>query len=471
MKKSTLSIIIFLLCVLPVAVVADNLRITYLDVGQGDAALLQCGGQTMLVDTGSEISEEALLAFLDKAGVVALDYLVGTHPHEDHIGNMDAVLAKYDVQNVWMPRVKNEIKAFDDALLAIKQSNLMINAPVVDTEFTLGDAIVTILAPMSEAYENLDDYSIVFRVDHGRNSFLFTGDAGRVSEDEMLASRSDIDVNVLKVSNHGGNTSSTKAFLAATTPDIAIISCGLGNENKDPQESTLQALQEAGALILRTDENGTIQIDSDRTTLFYDQELALGQEDGWYGRINTKNVNVRKGASKRTDRIAYFDEGAAVKVLLTVENDTGDTWYLVEMNGVRGYVLSDFVEPVNPLSHNASDGETEEYVDDELDEYFMPTAVPGGSATDIVFATPTGTPNATLSASATASLPPPTIPVPQTGDNEETAPAVQYIGSVISKIFHKTTCDNLPAQKNQVTFASRALAVSGGYIPCLSCNP
>lgn len=472
MRKYTVCIIVILFALLPVAAMADNLRITFIDVGQGDAALLQCGGQSMLVDTGSKESVETVLAFLDKTGIIALDYVVGTHPHADHIGGMYDVLTRYDVSSVWMPRVKNEIQEFDDTLLAVKQSDLKINAPVVGNEFMLGDAVITILAPISDAYEDIDDYSIVFRVDHGRNSFLFVGDAGRVSEDEMLASRSDIDVNVLKVSNHGANTSSTKAFLAATTPSIAIISCGIDNKEGVPEESTIRALEEEGALVLRTDVDGNIQIDSDRTILFYDQELALEHENEWYGRINTKNVNVRKGASKRTDRVAYLDEGAAVRVLLTVESDTEDTWYLIEYNDIRGYVLSDFVEPVNPLASSGEEGT----VTDDLDDYFMPydatvpvvaTVAPGETDRPIA----TNAPIATIPSSG--AVPTTTIRPLIVGSGQATQEpeAVSYIGNIISKIFHRTTCDSLPSTKNQVVFDTRIAAISDGYIPCLNCNP
>lgn len=467
MKKCTIRLIVLLFVLLPVTAMADNLRVTYLDVGQGDAALLQCGGQTMLVDTGPKESLETILSFLDKAGIVALDYVVGTHPHADHIGNIGEILTKYDVGSVWMPRVKNEIIEFDEALLAIKQNGLLINAPVVGNEYQLGDAIITILAPISDAYEDLDDYSIVFRVDHGRNSFLFTGDVGRVSEDELLASRADIDVNVLKVSNHGANTSSTKAFLAATTPSIAIISCGKDNKEGYPESSTMKALEEEGALVLRTDVNGNIQIDSDRIALFNNQELALGHENEWYGRINTKSVNVRKGASKKTDRVAYLDEATAVRVLLTVESDTEDTWYLIEVNDIRGYVLSDFVDPVNPLANN----ETDEAIDDDLDDYFMPIATPDPSTVSTPLAT--NAPAATIPPSG-SSVPPATIPpltVGSSGQATQEPATAQFIGNVISKIFHRPMCDSLPSAKNQVVFESRTAAVNDGYIPCLNCNP
>lgn len=472
--------LVFLLLVLPIIAIADNLQITYINVGQGDAALLQCGGQSMLIDTGSDASQEALLAFLDQANVVALDYLVGTHPHDDHIGGFDEILSKYDVQAVWMPRVKNETKTFDAALLAIRQSGHLIDPPVAGNEIMLGDAVVTILGPISDVYENLDDYSIVIRVDHGKNSFLFPGDAGQVSMDEMLASKSAISASVLKVSNHGAAISSFPRFLTEVSPTIAIISSDPSNK---PAKATLDALEKAGVFVLRTDEEGNIQIESDRTTIFYDQKPAMG-EDEWYGKINIKNVNVRKGPSKRSDRIAYFDEGTAVSVLLTVENDNNETWYLIEMDGIQGYVLSDFVDPVNPLAYNTQTEEGEDYID-ELDEYFSPKSSPSTApqvTEEPLVTAPPATAEPTTTERTVSSLP--TIPVPTVNStspstsSQSTEPPVptqppqaQFVGNIISRIFHVDTCDSLPSQKNRITFGTRSEAIQAGYIPCLSCNP
>lgn len=473
MKKAVMCLL-FLIILLPAAALADNLRVTYIDVGQGDAALVQCGGQSMLIDTGPASSSEALLSFLDHSGIVALDYVVGTYPYDDHIGGMAAVLSKYDVVSIWMPRVRNETRAFDEALLAIRQSGHLIDPPVAGNEFQLGDAVITVLAPIRDAYENLNDYSIVLRIDHGRNSFLFAGDAGQASIDEMLASRSDISANVFKVNNHGSAVGNMQAFVSAISPSIAVISCGDGNA---PASVTLNRLEAAGALILRTDEKGNILIESDRTTLFHDQQVALGEGE-WFGRINTREVNIRKGPGKSEDRIAYLDEGTAVRVMLTIENDSGETWYLIEINGIQGYVRGDLIDPVNPLAQGTADEIETTDTDDGLDPYFVPksspspvpeTAAPTGEPTASPTAPmPTASPVPTASAS-NATIPP--LVTQNVTAPETQAPETQFFGNAISKFFHRATCDSLPSQKNRILFTSRDDAIQQGYIPCLACSP
>lgn len=257
-----LSIAVLLILLLPVVAWAD-LTVSYIDVGQGDAALVQCDGHNMLVDAGTNASTERLLSYLDGIGATSYDLVVGTHPHEDHIGGLDKVVEQFDVANVWMPRVQADTRTFEDVLLAIKAKGLRITSPAPRDTFELGGATVTALAPIGSSYAETNDYSIVLRIDYGGTSFLFTGDAEETSENEMLAAGAHLKADVLKVGHHGSRSSTTDMFLDTTDPGYAVISCGADNSYGHPHAETLQKLDAKGIRILRTDRRGDRSVHRD----------------------------------------------------------------------------------------------------------------------------------------------------------------------------------------------------------------
>jgi competence protein ComEC len=248
---------------------ANNLIVHYLDVGQGDSEILQCGGQTMLIDAGTNDSTSTLIKDIKDLGITLFDIIVATHPHEDHIGGMDAVINQFDIGTVYMPDVTTNTATFNDVLKALQKKNLTPVHPASGTVFSLGNAQCTMLAPNGVAYQDMNNYSIVIRVVFGSNSFLFTGDAETQSETEMLAKGYNLQADVLKVGHHGSDSSSSPAFLAAVDPKYAVIEVGAGNDYGHPHAVTLQKLAAAGVHVYRTDLNGTITVTSNGTDLFF----------------------------------------------------------------------------------------------------------------------------------------------------------------------------------------------------------
>ncbi len=240
-----------------------DLAVHFIDVGQADSILITMKDAAMLIDAGNNEDSQLVVDYIKGRGITTLDYVIATHPHEDHIGGMDAVINAFEVKSIIMPRVESTTKTFEDVLEAISNKGLKVTPPVPGTKYPLGEAEFTILAPNSEAYEDTNDYSVVIKLQYGATSFLFTGDAGFESEEEMLEKGYDLRADLLKVAHHGSRYSTSMEFLEAVQPKIAVISVGEDNDYGHPAPETIQRLRQAGAKIYRTDESGTIIATSD----------------------------------------------------------------------------------------------------------------------------------------------------------------------------------------------------------------
>lgn len=237
---------------------SNLVKVNYIDVGQGDSELIQSNGNNMLIDAGTKDSEDALDSYLRGANVREINVLVATHPHADHIGGMVKILQNYKVDKVIMPKVTTNTETFKDLLTSIKVKGLKITAPTPGTSFKLGAATCTILAPLGNKYENLNNYSVVIKMVNGKNSFMFDGDAESESENEMIKSGYDISAEVLKLGHHGSRTASSDEFLDQVKPKFAIISCGKNNDYGHPHDETIKKLLKRHISFYRTDVNGSI---------------------------------------------------------------------------------------------------------------------------------------------------------------------------------------------------------------------
>ena len=233
----------------------------FIDVGQGDAALIRTPKGDILIDAGTNSSEDQLKAYLDQLGVTELEYAVFTPPHEDHIGGADMILNTYTVKRVILPDKEHDSKTFERMLDAIEAEHCEVIMATPDKTFKVGDLTCTILAPIGTAYTELNNYSVVIRAEYGDTSVLFTGDAETHSEEEMLERyrfKGLLDCDILKAGHHGSDTSSSQAFLDAVTPLHAVISVGEGNTYDHPKQEILSRYEAMKLTIHRTDREGSI---------------------------------------------------------------------------------------------------------------------------------------------------------------------------------------------------------------------
>jgi competence protein ComEC len=241
-----------------------NMEVHFIDVGQGDSILIESSEQYMLIDAGNNDDGDMLIEYLQKEGVQKLDYLISTHPHEDHIGGMDDIINNFQVDTIFMPDVEHTTKSFEDVLMAISNQNQQITIPKVGEQYRLGNAGFIIIAPNRADYgEELNNYSIGIKLIHGENSFVMCGDAEELAENDILENGIDISADVYKVSHHGSNTGTTKEFLQAIAPRYAVIECGSGNKYGHPHKETLELFNALNIEVYRTDQNGTVIAKSD----------------------------------------------------------------------------------------------------------------------------------------------------------------------------------------------------------------
>lgn len=245
---------------------AGTLTVTWLDVGQGDAAVIQCGGQSMLIDGGKPEKSSYIYAWLQQHGLSYLDVIVATHVDADHIGGLSGALNYASVGTAYCPVTTGTTETFQSFVKYLAQRGKQITVPTAGETFPLGGAQVQILGPLHSA-EDSNDNSIVLKLSFGATSFLFTGDAERAEEQDLLNAGVNLQSTVLKVGHHGSDTSTSYPFLRAVAPQYAVISVGVGNSYGHPTEAVLSRLRDAGVTTFRTDMQGEITAVSDGLTV------------------------------------------------------------------------------------------------------------------------------------------------------------------------------------------------------------
>ncbi|WP_319001006.1 ComEC/Rec2 family competence protein [Clostridium estertheticum] len=297
--------------------VNGNLRVSYIDVGQADSILIEQGTSSMLIDAGNNEDSSTVKNYITNEGITKLDYIVGTHPHEDHIGGLDYVINSFQIGKIYMPKATSNTKTFLDVVSAIKAKGMKVTAPTVGETFKVGGATATILAPNSTGYEDLNNFSIVIRLTFGNNSFIFDGDAEGTSENEMLSKGSDISADVLKVGHHGSSSSTTQSFLDKVNPKYAVISVGKDNSYGHPHKSTMDKLKAKGVKVYRTDESGTIVATSDGKNITFNTKpgsyafLGAGsssssKSSSSSGNSTVKTVAIKLPKSSNNSKIVYY---------------------------------------------------------------------------------------------------------------------------------------------------------------------
>ncbi|MBR0120157.1 MAG: MBL fold metallo-hydrolase [Clostridia bacterium] len=250
----------------------NGIAVHYLYVGQGDCEIVICDGHAMLIDSGEAGNENKIIDYLHTCGISELDYAVATHPHSDHIGSMPAVLENINTKNILMTSLPYELIpsswCYSSLLSVISESKINFIEARAGLMFNLGGASVTVIAPAVYG-SDLNNTSIILRVDYKGGSYIFQGDAELEEEDSVLGTGVDIDCDVIKIGHHGASTSSGEKYLKAVSPKIAVISCGKNNEFGHPHDSTVKRIKFYTYRIYRTD------LLSDITVVFDGKEYKI----------------------------------------------------------------------------------------------------------------------------------------------------------------------------------------------------
>lgn len=242
--------------------VNSNLIISYLNVGQADSILIENNNEYMLIDAGNNNDGELLVKYFKDKGITEFKYLIGTHPHEDHIGGLDDIIYNFDINTIYIPDAITTTKTFMDVLDSMEEKNMTYSVPKINETFSLGESLITILYTGTDT-KDLNNTSIVLRLDFGNTSYLFTGDATEKTENILLKDNLNLNADVLKVGHHGSRYSTTDEFLKKVNPKYAVISVGKDNNYNHPEDIILKKLKNNNIKTYRTDINGTIIIISD----------------------------------------------------------------------------------------------------------------------------------------------------------------------------------------------------------------
>jgi len=286
----------------------STFSVHYIDVGQGDSALILCDGKTMLIDGGESSESSKIYSYLKNQGVNHLDYIVATHAHSDHIGGLSGALNYASVGVALCPVTSYDSKTFNSFVKYLDKQGVSITVPSAGDTFSLGSAIIQILGPQKN-YDDPNDTSIVMKVVYGETSFLFTGDAERTAEADIIEAGYDLSATVLKVGHHGSDTSTSYPFLREIMPEYAVIQVGKDNSYGHPTEDTLSRLRDADVKVYRNDLQGTIICTSDGTNVSFRTEknetvqtnptvvVTPNQEDGsdigeYIGNKNSKKFHL-----------------------------------------------------------------------------------------------------------------------------------------------------------------------------------
>jgi len=250
-------------------ILPETLSVHFIDVGQGDAIFIDFGDIEVLIDGGGK--SPGVVSYIEDHVDGALEVMVATHPHADHIGGLIAVLAAFEVQEIWHNGDTSTSKTYSQFMLAVNSEGVQVYEARRGNTIEVGDLVFDVLHPVNLG-DTTNNNSIVLSLNYGEIDFLFTGDAEQQAESSMLGTGIVPDVEILKVGHHGSRTASSPSFLKAAQPEVAIYMAGIGNRYGHPHEETITALQAIGASIYGTDASGTVTVSTDGQTYIVQTE-------------------------------------------------------------------------------------------------------------------------------------------------------------------------------------------------------
>ena len=263
-----------------------QVKICYIDVGQGDSTLIVAPEATVLIDGGTPAQGSTIYDLLKEENIDRLDYVINTHPHSDHVGGLARVVRSLGSGNVgkvlvteYPPELEPDIQSWPQFLETAEIMGAEIETAAPDTSYDLGGgATLTILGP-TRLHDDMNNNSIVCRLDFGEASFLFAGDCGVDALRELSEQGSALEVDILKVGHHGSSSSTDSVVLRLTDPKAAVISCGAENDYGHPHREVTALLEERNIPCFRTDLQGDIWLTTDGQTIM--ARADHGQQEPW----------------------------------------------------------------------------------------------------------------------------------------------------------------------------------------------
>lgn len=283
---------------------SDGLNIHMIDIGQGDSILLECDGSYMLIDAGDNDKGGVVVDYLKKNNISKLDYALITHPHSDHYGGFKTVFESVEPDNVVMTEAMNTTRTWEKLIDYIDSKKYNVIFPKTNDTINLGSSKLTMYVP--KITDSLNNCSIVVRAECRGMSALFTGDAEKSEEKDILNAGFDVSANVLKMGHHGSSTSTGNNFLSAINPEIALISCGKNNDYGHPHKETVTKLNKNNIPMFRTDVYGSIVVNLNNNT------ISLTTDNGHSEKI-TVGANQKNNSSSKSSSSKSSSKSSSVK--------------------------------------------------------------------------------------------------------------------------------------------------------------
>lgn len=306
----------------------SGFTVTFLDVGQGNAVLFSCDGHYMMMDGGPSSASSFVVAYLKKHNIESLDYVIASHYDSDHISGLVGVLNVFDTETFIGPEYEADTKIYDSLMDKLVAQNLTVTFPKAGDSYTFGDAVFTIVAPITYSDDNENDNSVGIRMTYGDTSFLIYGDGEEASEQAMIASGEELSSDVMMVSHHGSRNATTKEILEAVKPSYAVISVGADNSYGHPTEEVLDRLADAGCTVYRTDQNGTIRAYSDGKTITFVPERRVVV-------VDMPDMSGNESLSEETtesDHVTSESTTEEVQTTEAVSEKTAEHTYIINTN-------------------------------------------------------------------------------------------------------------------------------------------
>lgn len=287
-----------------------TLSVTFLDVGQGNAVLVEQGGAYMLIDGGNRDYSSFVVSYLKEQGVEELAYVIASHYDADHLNGVVGALHAFSCGQVLAPDYVTDTRVYESFERVIKEQDIALAYPAVGDTYTLGDASFTVVCPKAYDPKEDNDNSVGIRLVYGDTSFLICGDAGKAEEQAMLDSGVTLESDVYLASHHGSEGSSSEAFMRAVSPSAVVISAGAGNSYGHPTRTVLDRVKACGAALYRTDLQGTITVTSDGTSLSWSVDATQDYRDGDEVAAGAADTTGTSGTADTADSAAQASVAA-----------------------------------------------------------------------------------------------------------------------------------------------------------------